>query len=499
MNLAETTAEAIAEATNNQAKEKVVAKQLCRMFFKDDNGKPFDLTDGQADIFLAILLKRDPRVEVITYTQYGKSETVAMATDLRSIVFKEDFTIIAGQQDKSDIIMGKAISHLFDHPALERQIDPLSIPSLERLKHERSRERVTFLDGGEIRSLTASANNRQKVRESVIGIGARNVIEDEASIIPDDLQAMIMRMLGGFKDSFIMKIGNPFYRNHFMKTWQSSRYKKIFIDYHQGIREGRITEDFIEEMRQEAGPFFDVLYECKFPESDEILSGGYRKLIPDTMLEKAFISEEEYQKLCTREIKQGENTFKVPDGQGRLGADFAGGGNDRSAYVHRWPAVMKLQSTNKLEDTMQQVPIVEENIDNYGVNDTDAGLDYGGLGQGITDRLHERDRFVNGVHFGQRSTDPAKYKNARAEMYYLLRQWIAQGGKIVKDDSWYELLSVNYKVDSEKKFQIEPKEDLKKRMKQLGLTVNSPDVADAGALTFASNEEMVEEDDFEFV
>ena len=64
--------------------------------------------------------------------------------------------------------------------------------------------------------------------------------------------------------------------------------------------------------------------------------------------------------------------------------------------------------------------------------------------------------------------------------------------------AWYELLSVNYKTDSERKFQIQPKIDLKKRMKELSLSVTSPDVADAAVLTFGEGATITEED-FEFI
>jgi len=490
----------IAAALKSGNGEIEIGKEICRMFFKDDDGNPFDLTDGQSEIFMSILLKRHYRVQVLTYTQYGKSETVAMAVDLRSIAFNEEWTIVAGQQDKADIIMGKCIKHLFDHPMLEEQIDLTGIKTTEMLKHSRSQEKVTWRDGGFIRALTASANNRKRVREAVTGQGARNIVQDEASLIPDDLQAMIVRMLGGFSDSFLLKIGNPFYRNHFKKTWESDRYHKIFIDYKRGIAEGRVTEDFIEEMRPM--PYFDVLYECKFPSSDEILIGGYRRLISDELLEKAFITQEEFERdYCTVELKDDEGNVirKVPEGQPRAGSDLAGRGSDTNSHVIRWPKVMKLYDKNGDKDTMTQVPIIENMLDEYQINDQDESTDDGGVGQGVGDRLHERDRYVNRIMFGQSAPDKEHFKNMRAYMYFELAQWLKGGGKIVRDDGFYELLVVNYKESSERKFQIQPKDELKKLMKDLGLEVTSPDVADSAALTFADNTLLVDEDDFEMV
>lgn len=474
--------------------ERDIAKRLCAKFFKDDDGLPFRLTDGQADIFGTIVFKRHRRVQVETTTQYGKSETISMAVLLRSQSKREKWTIIAPDQAKADIIMSKSIQHIFDHEVFIDQIVLEDIPKAEKLKHKRNQERITWKNGGEIRTLTADARNRKRVKESLTGQGARNIIEDESALIPDDLQAMVMRMLGGHKDSFLMKIGNPFYNNHFERTSKSKRYHKIYINWHQAVAEGRYTMDFIEEMRQE--PFFDILYEVKFPPKDEVVTGGYRRLFPDDLIEQALITEEEYQEMCKVELESGE---KVPEGERRLGNDFAGGGSDRSSFVFRTPQVMKLLETNKTDDTMQHVVTVQDYKKRFEVTSGNIGNDYGGLGQGVSDRLYELDMYVIKVMFGGGAPEPKKYKNMRAYMYYQFKVWLENGGKIVDSPEWQELSVVYFKTDSSSRFQIEPKEDLKKRLKELNMTVTSPDVADAGALTFADNTEMIDDDDFEVV
>lgn len=490
--------DAINAALNDQQHEREIAKQLCRLFFKNDDGDPFELSDGQADIWNVIMLKRHLRNQVETSTQYGKSETVAMATALRSIAFKEDYTILAGDQNKTDIIMGKLIGHLFDHPILEAQIDPLGVPKLERLKHEKSRSRITWRDGGEVRTLTADARNRKRVKEVITGQGARNIIEDEAALIPDDLQAMVMRMLGGFKDGWLLKIGNPFYRNHFHRSSTNKRYHKIWIDYKQAIIEGRYSKDFIEEMRGE--PFFDVLYEVMFPPDDQVVTGGYRRLFSDELISNAIISEHVYQtKYATKELKNEDGVIQVPEGEAKLGGDIAGAGSDGSEYVMRWPSVMRHEEGNKIDDVMQQVPVFVRLIGKYALHQQNAAVDYGGLGQGVGDRLHELDVYVNKVMFGGSSPEPKRYKNNRAFIYFQFKRWLEDGGKIVDGDIVKQLPVVYYKSDSSSRFQIEPKEDLKKRLKELGLTVTSPDAADAAALTFADNTEMIDEEDFDFI
>jgi len=477
--------------------EREISKKLCAKFFKDDDGNPFTLTDGQSDIFGAIVFKRHLRVQVETTTQYGKSETISMALLLRSQSKKEKWTVLAPDQTKADIIMGKAIQHIFDHEIFIAQIELDDLPSAQKLKHKRNQEKITWKFGGEIRTLTADARNRKRVKESLTGQGSRNIIEDEAALIPDDLQGMVMRMLGGFKDAFLMKIGNPFYNNHFERTSKSPKYRHIHIDYHQAVAEGRYTMDFIDEMRQE--PFFDILYEVKFPPKDEVVTGGYRRLFPDSLISDAMITEEEYQEMLKTDGITLDTGERVVDGERRIGNDFAGGGSDRTSAVLRVPTVMKLLYTNKEADTMQHVVKVQEVQDQYEVESANIANDYGGLGQGISDRLYELDIYVNKVMFGGGSIEPKKYKNKRAEMYFKFKQWLEDGGKIVDSDEWQELSVVYYKTDSGSRFQIEPKEDLKKRLRELNMTVTSPDVADAGALTFADNSELITDDDFEVV
>ena len=467
-------------------KVREAAKTLVSKFFKNDEGEPFLLTDGQADIFNCIWTKRFPRNQIVAATQYGKSEVVAMALLLRTTTFGEKFAIISGQMDKAMIIMSKVIQHAFDHKHFISLLELDQNMPLDRLKRERTRDSLTFKGGGAIKAFTANSKNRQAVREALTGFGSPNIVEDEASLVPDDVQAMILRMLGGHKEQFLLKIGNPFYRNHFHRTWKSNKYNRIFIDYHQALREGRYSEDFIEEMSVE--PFFDVLYECKFPDRNDLLTDGYKALIPEDLLENAYITLEEAQ-------SKGLFTGRI-----RLGGDFAGGGSDRTAYIARWPKVAMLLSTNKNKDTMTQVPIIENYIKEYKIEHSDVGLDYGGLGQGVSDRLIEKDVNVNPVLFGEGAPDGErkKYLNMRAYMYYRLLRWLKKGGKLIKCDGFNELLSVNYKSDSERKLQIQSKEQLKKIMKELGIKASSPDIADALVLTFANNSKMVTEDDFGF-
>ena len=105
-----------------------------------------------------------------------------------------------------------------------------------------------------------------------------------------------------------------------------------------------------------------------------------------------------------------------------------------------------------------------------------------GVGRGVSDRLKELGYRINGISVGGKPPDPSKYKNIKAENYWLSRMWFKAGGKILKRNEWYQMTWINYKISTDKVLQIEQNEDLKKR------TGKSPDHSEAFSLTFAPAE-----------
>ena len=82
------------------------------------------------------------------------------------------------------------------------------------------------------------------------------------------------------------------------------------------------------------------------------------------------------------------------------------------------------------------------------------------------------------MSFGSRAID-GKYKNKRAEMWGLMKEWLSFG-KIPNSQKLIQELTVPiYFFDAGNRLCLEPKEEIKKR---LG---SSPDFADSLALTFA--------------
>jgi hypothetical protein len=264
-------------------------KELASLFRL--NGKPIDLSANQQAVFDLILYQKQRRSQIIMPTQYGKSLTVAWAVLLRAITKGERFTILAPSEKKDGIIMGYLIDHVFDQPFFLSQLELDAQTKLDKLRRERSRDNLTFKRGGGVKALTLDARNGKRSIEAAMGFGGNRLILDESSLIDDVLYATVKRMLGGYPqdDTFLLEIGNHFYRNHFYRTWHSDRYFKLFVDYQIALKEGRYSPEFIEEMREEA--FFDIFYECLFPDEEQIDERGYRVLLTMEKIEEQMTGE----------------------------------------------------------------------------------------------------------------------------------------------------------------------------------------------------------------
>lgn len=443
---------------------KVLGKVLKIFTFKDESGELITFTPGQLQILDILLNRQSPdgkkRIHIMTPTRYGKSATVAAGVVVRASTKPEKWAIVAGSRDKAQIIMDYAIGYCLDDPLIQTQ---LAIEgSLEKLRRERSRDRLTFLRGGEIRVFSADSRNRQELGNALMGFGSSSIILDEAALIDDDIYAKIMRMLGDSKDNFLVKIGNPFRRNHFLKSYQSDFYHKIFIDWRQAIEEGRFTPEFIEEMRGQA--FFDIFYEVKFPDADSMDEMGWIPLLTDIELERAFTEMDQ------------------PFGNKRLGVDVASGGRNYSVIMLRSNNFAKKLLKNRDPDTMSLTGSVLNLKKELDIDSEDIFIDKVGVGKGAYDRLAEQLREVSGVNAGEEPSDKMRFANLRAEMFWRAREWIIAGGKLEKDDDFYQLTQIKYKVDSYGRLKIMSKEEM------LRHGIDSPDFADAFALTFARTE-----------
>lgn len=451
-------------------------KKLCASRYKNSYSKPFELTDGQAQIFEVMVKRKYPRTHCISYTQFGKSDTVAMAVLTRVTTFPEKWAIVAPSNKKAKIIMSYIIGHVFDNEYTMSLFEVEKGESMDRIRRERSKERLTFKlpDGqiGEVFTLSSEGKRTKDLLDALMGFGAANVIVDESSLIDDIQMVGIMRMLGGHKDNFLFEIGNAMRRNHFFKTSLDPNYHHINIDCYQGLQEGRITQSFIDEMR--AKPMFSMLYENKFPAQDAVDSSGYSPMYSDTELQN--------------NIRPSVDLF----GELRMGCDVAGEGANYSVISLRGKNGAKILYREHTPDTMAFVSAIIEAYRTY--RPYRIYIDKVGIGKPVYDRLLELpEMYVNGecilvgVQAGEQADNKDDFFNKRAEMFWRQRDWLQTS--YLEGNDWLDLLDVRYKIQSDKKVKIKSKDDMIKE------GIYSPDVADSLSLTFYDAEFKFETSD----
>ena len=102
----------------------------------------------------------------------------------------------------------------------------------------------------------------------------------------------------------------------------------------------------------------------------------------------------------------------------------------------------------------------------------------GGYGSGVIDAGQTMGRTWFDCQFAGKAFSP-KYANKRAEIWFLMAEWVRNGGALPEIPELVgELTTPTYSFQGDK-FIVEPKEDIKKRLGR------SPDYADALAVTFA--------------
>jgi hypothetical protein len=190
------------------------------------------------------------------------------------------------------------------------------------------------------------------------------------------------------------------------------------------------------------------------------------------------VDERGYARLLTDiEVNNARTTDFKHVGEKVLAVDPAAGG-DRSAVVLASNTMAEVLFNQQLVDTMALVSLVLEYADTHHVRV--ICIDVTGVGQGVYDRLREitvgLPYEIRPIVFGGKSTEPTKYKNVKAEIFWKMREWLQHGGKLKNNDAWGELSTIKWKADTDRLTEMQPKSELR----AAGLP--SPNVADALAM-----------------
>lgn len=162
-----------------------------------------------------------------------------------------------------------------------------------------------------------------------------------------------------------------------------------------------------------------------------------------------------------------------------LGVDVGAGGDSSCVACRRGPVVRIIHEDHN-PDTMETCGKVVQLRKQVGASS--VKVDEIGIGAGITHRGKELKEPFVGINVGRAPSDPERFANLRAELYWNLRERF-EGSQIDLDpedeDTAGELLELRYKRLSSGKIQIESKDEMKRR------GVASPNRAEAVMLAFA--------------
>lgn len=168
-----------------------------------------------------------------------------------------------------------------------------------------------------------------------------------------------------------------------------------------------------------------------------------------------------------------------------LGVDVARGGGDLSWIIDRQGDFLGFNLNQKisLNDSMQVAYWVAKHI--QAINPSKVFIDAGGLGISVVDRLKELgfNNVVIAVNFASRANNSSRFLNKRAEIWFLLKEFINNGGYIINDPMLLkQISSIKGFYNLKGQLQLEDKQSIRASLKQ------SPDGGDAAALTFVHSE-----------
>jgi len=401
----------------------------------------YTLTRGQQEIVGAVLDPTILRLIISCMTRYGKTRAVAIALLLYIQNNPADkprrVLIIAPTIDQTNIIRNYIAEHIANNQTLSDLVDKPSHTTASRLKSEVSKKRITFKNNWELLTLTAHGAGEEPGKQ-LMGFGGDIIVTDEACLILDEVyRKRIGRMLGDKPDSKLIIIVNPWNRLNFAyRAWVNPEFRRIHIDWRQALREGRVTETFLQEQRDTLSDYeWKVLYESFFAEEAEGC------LIHFNWIERAANKQtslnRKYKAVWGLDVAEG-------------GADLTVLSKTLTDGVHYKQLEMQVIRT---VETMATANEVDKIVPKNELLHVDAV----GVGAGVASRLKELKHRVVAVKGSQSPTvEEDRFLNLKAQKYWQLRTMFEQGNiEILNDNRLIQQLSqMKYEFTSAGKIKI---------------------------------------------
>jgi hypothetical protein len=291
------------------------------------------------------------------------------------------------------------------------------------------------------------------------------LIADEASGVPEQVFEAAAGSMSGHNACTIL-LGNP------------TKSSGFFFDTHHRLRDEwwtrrvscadspRVSEAYIAEMASRYGEDSNA-YRIRV--LGEFPLKGDDTVIPVELVEGAM----------------HRDVVASPKAQTVWGLDVARFGADKSALCKRQSNVVSEIRKWAGLDLMQLCGAVMAEWQATGIDHRPVEIlvDSIGLGAGVVDRLRELGLPARGINVSESPAMGNTYVNLRAELWFKTKAWLeARDCKIPNDEGLFaELVGPRFSFTSAGKMKVEAKDEMKRRGLQ------SPDMADALCLTFASD------------
>jgi hypothetical protein len=467
---------------NKLAKEIIESQDvefICQHFFD------FTPTRTQAKLIGDIAFTRHKRIDVSAMTRYGKTKCVSLGVAIYILINEnKKIALIGPQVEQAQILRNYMTEAIFACPLL-LNIAQIEVVGKERLQKEASRKRQTFTNGCEYRVFSAEGEANR-----LMGFGADLVVKDESCLINKEAHAKIMRMLGDNpEDSVLVELYNPWERDNVsFEHSNDPKWKHYKIGWEIALKEGRTTQAFVDEQREELTPLeFTVLYESSFPlEAEDSIFNlakikiaighdfGFLKELKE--LEHKIKNAQNYKEHEILKAKEEIKKFKWI-----ISCDPADQGLDYTVMFWGIKKENKYQLLGEYnEPKSEPMEVVGRLIkilkDHYtGITNIAIHIDRIGIGSGALSRLKEVVKEKNllnisiiGCHFGEKAVKEDHYANKKAENYFRAQALFNEEMLDIIDhkELTNQLLAMKWKLTSSSKRKVEDPD-------------KSPDFADA--------------------
>jgi len=205
----------------------------------------------------------------------------------------------------------------------------------------------------------------------------------------------------------------------------------------------------------------------------------------------------EWVELANERWEQQRLTNKLNKCKLIIGNDVAGMGADDTVFCYRYDNFVERFEVWKTNGNAEHMKIAGRLVEYLRIAEKPiVMIDTIGEGAGVYSRLHELGytnaisaKVSEGATGLTDTTEMRQFANMRAYVFWAIRDWLdpknKQHAALPQDaELMQELTEIQYKIKSDGRIAIEPKEDLKKRLKR------SPGKADALSLTFYPNKKI---------